>query len=68
MKPSFTHSHSDESSQKAKSVGQVCATGAAVPLDETGVEFDEDKIDRLVSDVHDEAHLNARRATQHKYE
>ena len=45
MKPSFTHSHSDESSQKAKSVGQVCATGTAVPLDETGVEFDEDKID-----------------------
>ena len=33
-----------------------------VPLDETGVEFDEDKIDRIVSDVRDEAHLNARRA------
>ena len=47
MKPSFTHSHSDESSQKAKSAAQVCATGAAVPLDETGVEFDEDKIDRI---------------------
>ncbi len=58
MKPSFTHSHSDESSQKAKSAAQVCATGAAVPLDETGVEFDEDKIDRIVSDVCDEAHLN----------
>jgi hypothetical protein len=27
-----------------------------VPLDETGVEFDEDKIDRIVSDVRDEAH------------
>jgi hypothetical protein len=39
-----------------------------VPLDETGVEFDEDKIDRIVSDVRDEAHLNARRATQGKYE
>ena len=39
-----------------------------VPLDETGVEFDEDKIDRIVSDVRDEVHLNARRATQGKYE
>ena len=34
----------------------------------TGVEFDEGKIDRLVSDVDNEAHLNARRATQRKYE
>jgi hypothetical protein len=39
-----------------------------VPLDKTGVEFDEDKIDRIVSDVRDEAHLNVRRATQSKYE
>jgi hypothetical protein len=39
-----------------------------VPLDETGVEFDEDKIDRIVNDVHDDAHLNARRAIQGKYE
>jgi hypothetical protein len=39
-----------------------------VPLDETGVEFDEDKIDRNVSDVRDEVHLNARRATRGKYE
>ena len=39
-----------------------------MPLDETGVEFDEGKIDRIVSDVRDEAHLNARRATQSKYE
>ena len=39
-----------------------------VPLDETGVEFDEDKIDRIVSDVCDEAHLNARRAIRGKYE
>ena len=37
-------------------------------LDETGVEFDEDKIDRIVNDVRDEAHLNARHATQGKYE
>jgi hypothetical protein len=37
-------------------------------LDEIGVEFDEDKIDRIVSDVRDEAHPNARRATQGKYE
>jgi tetrahydromethanopterin S-methyltransferase subunit F len=29
---------------------------------------DEDKIDRIVSDVRDEAHLIARRATQGKYE
>src|SRR6266446_3728695 len=64
----FYNSHSDESSQKAKSVGQVCATGAAVPLDETGVEFDEDKIDRIVNDVRDEVHLNAGRATRGKDE
>jgi hypothetical protein len=37
-----------------------------VPLDETGVEFDADKI--IVSDVRDEVHLNARRATRGKYE
>ena len=39
-----------------------------MPLNETRVEFDEDKIDRIVSDVRDEAHLNAHRATQRKYE
>ena len=39
-----------------------------MPLNETRVEFDEDKIDRIVSDVRDEAHLNARRATRGKYE
>ncbi len=39
-----------------------------VPLDETGIEFNEDKIDRIVSDVRDEVHLNARRATRVKYE
>jgi hypothetical protein len=37
-----------------------------VPLDETGVEFDADKI--IVSDVRDEVHLNARHATRGKYE
>jgi hypothetical protein len=41
---------------------------AVVRSIETGVEFDEDKSDRIVSDVRDEAHLNARRATQVKYE
>jgi len=30
--------------------------------------FDQDKIDRMVSDVRDHARLNARRATQGKYE
>jgi hypothetical protein len=39
-----------------------------VPLHETGVEFDEDNIDWIVSEVRDEANLNARRATQVKYE
>ena len=38
------------------------------PFDETRVEFGEDKINRIVSDVRGEAHLNARRATQGKYE
>jgi probable LLM family oxidoreductase len=41
---------------------------AKTPLDETRVEFAEDNIDRIVNDVRDEAHLNARRATQDKYE
>jgi hypothetical protein len=41
---------------------------AEVPLAETGVEFDDDKIDRIMSDVRDKAHLNARRATQGKHE
>ena len=39
-----------------------------VPLDETRVEFDEEKMDRIVSDVRDEAHLNARCATRGKHE
>ena len=38
-----------------------------VPLDETDVEFDDDRIGEAVSDVRDEAHLDARRATQGKY-
>jgi len=52
-------------------VGKLAATRARrttkVPLDETEVEFDDDKIDEALSDVRDEAHLNARRATQGKY-
>jgi hypothetical protein len=46
----------------------VTAKARVKYLDETGVEFDEDKIDRIVSDVRDEAYLNGRRATQSKYE
>ena len=38
-----------------------------VPLDETAVEFDGDRIDEALSDARDEAHLDARRATQGKY-
>ena len=38
-----------------------------VPLDETDVAFDDDQIDEALSDVRDEAHLHARRATQGKY-
>jgi tetrahydromethanopterin S-methyltransferase subunit F len=37
-------------------------------LDQTRVEFDEDKIDQIVNDLRDEAHLNARRAKRGKYE
>ena len=49
----------------AKRIG-LGATEA--PLDQTRVEFDEDKVDRIVNDVRDHAHLNARCATQDKYE
>ena len=50
-------------------VGTALASGTAeTPLDETHVEFDEDNIDRIVDDVRDHAHLDARRATQDKYE
>lgn len=38
------------------------------PLDETRVEFNDDEIDEALSDARDEAHLDARRATQDKYE
>lgn len=52
-------------------VDKLAATHAKrttkVPLDETDVEFDDDQIDEALSDVRDEAHLNARRATQGKY-
>jgi hypothetical protein len=41
---------------------------AEAPLDESGVEFDEDKINRIVDDARDHARLNTRRATQGKYE
>jgi hypothetical protein len=47
---------------------ELASGTAEAPLDETRVEFDEDKIDRTVNDVRDHAHLNARRATQDKYE
>jgi hypothetical protein len=40
---------------------------APLDLDETRVELDHDEIDRIVIDVRDHAHLNARRATQGKY-
>jgi len=38
-----------------------------VPLDETAVEFDDDRIDEALSDARDEAHRDARRDTQDKY-
>jgi hypothetical protein len=41
---------------------------AKAALDETRVELDQDKIDRVVNDIRDHAHPNARRATQGKYE
>jgi len=52
-------------------VDKLAATRAKrttkVPLDETDVEFDDDQIDEALSDVRDEVHLNAGRATQGKY-
>ena len=47
---------------------ELASGTAEAPLDETRVEFDEDKIDQTVNDVRDHAHLNARRQTQDKYE
>jgi len=41
---------------------------AKVHLDQTRVEFDDDRIDETLSDVRDHAELKARRATQDKYE
>jgi hypothetical protein len=53
--------------QKAKVRRSGCAAiienGTEVPLDKTRIEFNEEKIDRIVSDVRDEAPLNAHRAT-----
>jgi hypothetical protein len=53
-------------------VDKLTATSAKrtteVPLDETDVEFDDDQIDEALSDARDEAHMDARRATQGKYE
>ena len=43
-------------------------TSEKTPLDETRVEFNDDKIDEALTDARDEAHLDARRATQGKYE
>ena len=40
---------------------------AKAALDETRVELDQGKIDRIANDVGDNAHLNARRVTQGKY-
>jgi hypothetical protein len=59
----YRHRKNDISSKRKIRPGKV---PAEVPLDKTRVEFDEDKIDRIVSDVRDEAHLNARRARQGK--
>jgi hypothetical protein len=51
-------------------VDKLTATSAKrttkVPLDETGVEFDDDQIDEALSELA-ATHLNARRATQGKY-
>ena len=53
-------------------VDKLAATRARrttkVPLDETDVEFDDDQIDEALSDARDEAHRDARRAAQGKYE
>jgi hypothetical protein len=51
-----------------KTGATIIENGTEVPLHKTRIEFDEDKIDQIVSDVRDGVHLNARRATQGKYE
>jgi hypothetical protein len=61
----YRRQSNDNSSNRKIRPGKV---PPEVPLDKTRVEFDEDKIDRILSDVRDEAHLSARRATQSKYE
>jgi hypothetical protein len=47
---------------------KIGSDAVEMPLDETRVEFDEGKVDRIVSDTRDHAELNARRETQDKYE
>ena len=53
-------------------VNKLAATRAKrttkVPVDQTDVKFDDDRIDEALSGARDEAHLDARRATQGKYE
>jgi hypothetical protein len=49
------HRSNDNSSNRKIRPGKV---PPEVPLDKTRVEFDEDKIDRIVSDLRDEAHLS----------
>jgi hypothetical protein len=61
----YRRQSNDNSSNRKIRPGKV---PPEVPLDKTRVEFDEDKIDRILSDVRDEAHLSARRATRGKHE
>ena len=56
----------NERRMAARSRAQL--TSKKAPLDETRVEFNDDKIDEALTDARDEAHLDARRATQGKYE
>ena len=61
---------SNKARKKAASAGpaNLDSETAKVPLDQTRVEFDDDQIDEILSDVRDHAELKARRATQDKYE
>jgi hypothetical protein len=61
----YRHRSNDNSSNRKIRPGKG---PTEVSLDETRVKFDEDKIDRIASDVRDEAHLNARRAARGKHE
>ena len=62
--------HSNKARKKAAAVGpaKLDSETAKVPLDQTRVEFDDDRIDETLNDVRDHAELKARRATQDKYE